>query len=126
MRHINDRSNVIIPAVIYDYLQDLTITLLEKDYFSFFEYAESLVDDIVDFITTLPEIHHYRLSSVAQKRFGRYGKDLHYVFFKRKTSKNTTWYIFFSRQNGRYIIRYITNNHKDGKYIRNGFDGREG
>lgn len=123
---INQESSVIVSVVIKYYLLDLIDTLLEKEYFSLIEYAEALVDDILDYVYTIPEIPHYRLSSVAQKRFGRYGKDLHYVFFKRKTSKNTTWYIFFSRQNGRYIIRYITNNHKDGKYIRNGFDGREG
>lgn len=125
MQHVSDSNRVIIPVVIYDYLQDLTITLLEKDYYSFLEYAESLVDDIVDFIVTIPEIPHYRLSPITQKRFNRYGKDLYYVFFRRRTSKHTTWYIFFSRRGNRYIIRYITNNHKDGKYIRDDFNEAE-
>lgn len=59
------------------------------------------------------------------RRFGRYGKELHYVFFKRKTSKHTTWYIFFTRQGNRYIVRYVTNNHKDGRYIRTRLSGAE-
>lgn len=125
MQTINQGSNVIIPVVIKYYLLDLIDTLLEKEYFSHIEYAEALVDDILDYVYTIPEIPHYHLSPVAQKRFRRYGDDLRYVFFKRKTSKNTTWYIFFSRQGDRYIIRYITNNHKDGKYIRDDFTETE-
>jgi hypothetical protein len=76
------------------------------------------VDDILDFIHTLPHAPHYNLSHTAEMRFNRYGKDLQYAFFKRKSSKHTTWYVFFNRKGDRYIIRYITNNHKDGKYIR--------
>ncbi|RHR62216.1 hypothetical protein [Parabacteroides sp. AF17-28] len=125
MQNINRRNNVLIPVSIKEYLLDLTDTLLEKDYYSNVEYADMLVDDILDFVYTIPEIPHYRLSPITQKRFNRYGKDLYYVFFRRKTSKHTTWYIFFSRRDDRYIIRYITNNHKDGKYIRNDFDETE-
>ena len=125
MQNINRRNNVLIPVSIKEYLLDLTDTLLEKDYYSNVEYADMLVDDILDFVYTIPEIPHYRLSPITQKRVNRYGKDLYYVFFRRKTSKHTTWYIFFSRRDDRYIIRYITNNHKDGKYIRNDFDETE-
>lgn len=77
---------------------DLADTLFEKDYYSYIEYAEMLIDDILDFIQTLPHTPHYNLSHIAKKRFDRYGRDLQYAFFKRKSSK-----------------------HKDGKYMRDTF-----
>lgn len=123
IKNTQERNNikVVIPLEIKTYLLDLADTLFVKDYFSYIESAESLIDDILDFIQTLPHIPHYNLSPTAQSRFSRYGIDLQYAFFKRKTSKHTTWYIFFCRKEERYIIRYITNNHKDGKYIRESF-----
>lgn len=119
MRNTHEESNtkVIIPKEIKDYLLDLADTLFEKDYYSYIEYAELLIDDILDFIRTLPYTPHYNLSHIAKMRFDRYGRDLRYAFFKRKSSKHTTWYILFSKKGDRYIVRYITNNHKDGKYM---------
>lgn len=102
--HKENNTKVIIPKEIITYLMDLADTLFEKDYYSYIEYANILIDDILDFIHTLPHAPHYNLSHTAEMRFNRYGKDLQYVFFNRKGD--------------RYIIRYITNNHKDGKYIR--------
>ena len=87
---------------------DLADTLFEKDYYSYIEYANILIDDILDFIHTLPHAPHYNLSHTAEMRFNRYGKDLQYAFFKRKSSKHTTWYVFFNRKGDRYIIRYIS------------------
>ena len=78
---------------------------------------ENIVDDIIDFVKTIPYAPHYHLTPYAQVYFSRYGQNLQYTFFKRKSSKHTTWYIFFSRQEDLYIVHYITNNHKDGKYI---------
>lgn len=125
MQTTNNKSNVVIPLVIKTYLLELTDALLENNYFSYIEFANALVADVLDFANTIPFIPHHALTPLMQKRFGRYGKELHYVFFKRKTSKHTTWYIFFTRQNDRYIVRYVTNNHKDGKYIRNSFSDTE-
>lgn len=116
--HKENNTKVIIPKEIITYLMDLADTLFEKDYYSYIEYANILIDDILDFTHTLPHAPHYNLSHTAEMRFNRYGKDLQYAFFKRKSSKHTTWYVFFTRKGDRYIIRYITNNHKDGKYIR--------
>lgn len=125
MQNLSNKDSVVIPLIIRYYLLDLTDTLYEEEYFSYIENAEKLVNEILDFTYLIPRMPHYKLSSIAEKRFSRYGKDLYYVFFKRKTSRHTTWYIFFSRQGDRYIIRYITNNHKDGKYIRNDFNEAE-
>ena len=104
--HKENNTKVIIPKEIITYLMD-----------SYIEYANILIDDILDFIHTLPHAPHYNLSHTAEMRFNRYGRDLQYAFFKRKSSKHTTWYVFST---GKVIdiLRYITNNHKDGKYIR--------
>lgn len=117
-----DNIKVVIPLEIKTYLLELADTLFEKDYFSYMESANALIDDILDFARTLPYMPHYNLSHAAQTRFSRYGNKMQYAFFKRKTSRHTTWYIFFNRKEDRYIIRYVTNNHKDGKYIREGFN----
>ena len=115
--HKENNTKVIIPKEIITYLMDLADTLFEKDYYSYIEYANILIDDILDFIHTLPHAPHYNLSHTAEMRFNRYGRDLQYAFFKRKSSKHTTWYVFST---GKVIdiLRYITNNHKDGKYIK--------
>ena len=115
--HKENNTKVIIPKEIITYLMDLADTLFEKDYYSYIEYANILIDDILDFIHTFPYAPHYHLTPYAQVYFSRYGQNLQYTFFKRKSSKHTTWYIFFSRQEDLYIVHYITNNHKDGKYI---------
>lgn len=92
--HKENNTKVIIPKEIITYLMDLADTLFEKDYYSYIEYANILIDDILDFIHTLPHAPHYNLSHTAEMRFNRYGKDLQYAFFKRKSSKHTTWYVF--------------------------------
>ncbi|WP_297904522.1 hypothetical protein [uncultured Parabacteroides sp.] len=115
--HEKINAKVVIPEEITAYLLDLADTLFEKSYYSYIEYADMMIDDILNFIQTLPYIPHYNLSSTMKNRFNRYGKDLQYSFFKRKSSKHTTWYVFFNRKEDKYIIRYITNNHKDGKHI---------
>ena len=80
--HKENNTKVIIPKEIITYLMDLADTLFEKDYYSYIEYANILIDDILDFIHTLPHAPHYNLSHTAEMRFNRYGKDLQYAFFK--------------------------------------------
>lgn len=50
---------------VYDFLDDLAQTLLEKDYVSFLEHAENIVDDIIDFVKTIPYVPHYHLLSYS-------------------------------------------------------------
>ena len=115
--HKENNTKVIIPKEIITYQMDLADTLFEKDYYSYIEYANILIDDILDFIHTLHHAPHYYLSHTDEMTFNLYGRDLQYAFFKRKSSKHTTWYDFST---GKMIdiLRNITNNHKDGKYIR--------
>ena len=81
------------------------------------EHGENIVDDIIDFVKTIPYAPHYHLTPYAQVYFSRYGQNLQYTFFKRKSSKHTTWYIFFSRQEDLYIIILLTTTKTANTYM---------
>jgi len=108
---------ILLPKVL-DYLEDLSIILYEKGYFSFEEtalkYILELYDDI---IVTLP----IRLHRPAPKYFDKYGKNMKYAWFRK--NKNTTWYVFFKTyvKNGEkiYLVRYIGNNHIVSQHLTN-------
>lgn len=108
---------IVRPEVNY-FLANLAVELVVTEYFSFLDSADELVDDIFDFVYSIPEVAHFKLSEKGNKHFAKYGENLEYAFFRRNTSKHTTWYVLFSRKNDLYVIHYITNNHKDGAYIR--------
>ena len=46
--HKENNTKVIIPKEIITYLMDLADTLFEKDYYSYIEYANILIDDILE------------------------------------------------------------------------------
>jgi hypothetical protein len=106
---------ILLPEVI-EYLEDLSVILYEKKYFSFdttaFDYVLELYDDIV---LTLP----IRLHKSAPNYFDRYGKNMHYATFRK--NKQTTWYAFFTKynENGEtiYLVRYIANNHTIAQHL---------
>uniref|UniRef100_UPI00402958E9 hypothetical protein n=1 Tax=Parabacteroides distasonis TaxID=823 RepID=UPI00402958E9 len=77
-------NKVALLPEVYDFLDDLAQTLLEKDYVSFLEHAENIVDDIIDFVKTIPYVPHYHLLSYSQAYFSRYGQNLQYTFLKGK------------------------------------------
>lgn len=100
---------------VEDYLFDLVNILFEKDYFSFYENAESYVSDI---ITEIETSIHLKLKHKAPRHFNKYGKNLYYVTYRK--SRRTTWYIFFTmhgQDKDTYLVRYITNNHTSAKHI---------
>lgn len=113
-----NKAEILILPEADEFLTLLPEILLKNDYCAWRESAERLVNDILEFVLTIPDIPHYTLTEKAANHFRRYGSDLRYVFFIRKSSPKTTWYIFFSKCDNRFLIRYITNNHKDGVYIR--------
>jgi len=98
------------------YLQNLAITLYEKEFFGFEDsarkYVISLFEDIKN---TLPT----RLHKPAPKYFDRYGKNMKYAAFPK--NKRTTWYVFFKMywKNGEkiYLVRYIANNHTIAQHL---------
>ena len=106
---------ILLPEVI-DYLEELSIILYEKGYFSFentaLKYVTELYDDMV---ATLPN----RIHKPAPPYFDRYGKGMYYAVFKK--NRNTSWYVFFkiSRNNKEEIfkIRYIANNHTVAQHL---------
>ncbi|MDR2970486.1 MAG: hypothetical protein LBU83_00955 [Bacteroidales bacterium] len=105
----------ILPEVL-DYLDELVITLYEKEYFGFKESSKKYVKELfLNIKTTLP----IRLHKPAPKYFERYGKDLYYASFKK--SNRTIWYAFFTkhRQDEEiiYLVRYVSNNHVTGQFL---------
>ena len=46
-------NKVALLPEVYDFLDVLAQTLLEKDYVSYIEHGENIVDDIIDFVKTI-------------------------------------------------------------------------
>ena len=96
-------EEVIILPELEDKLFDLVTILYKENYFSFLESSLSYVDNIVNFIYTIPTL---QFKEAANKKFGKY-------YCSYKANRNTTWYITFDKQDERFIIQYITNNHTE-------------
>lgn len=93
---------ILLPEVI-NKLNELINILYQKEYFSFIEGSFSYVDNIYDFIYTIPTL---RYKETANKKFGQY-------YCSYKANRNTTWYITFDKQDDKFIVQYITNNHTE-------------
>jgi len=94
------------------FLDELIDILIEKGYFSFYEYSAQYIEDLVNYvknnITTKPH-------KPAPVHFSKYGSNLFYITYNH--NKQTTWYIFFQKTDSLYFIRYITNNHVAGQFF---------
>ena len=101
-----------------DFLECLSDELLRGDYKSNLYYATKMVDDILDFLYEIPNVTHHSIPQKFQCHFQRYGKNLQYACFKRKSSPQTTWYIFFEKKDRRFLIKHISNNWVEGQFIR--------
>jgi hypothetical protein len=82
-------------------LYELVKILFKEDYFGFYENSEDYVNNIIDFIITIPSLKYKKTSNNI------YGN--HYC--KYKHNYKTTWYILFDKFDYKYIINNITNNH---------------
>ena len=58
--HKENNTKVIIPKEIITYLMDLADTLFEKDYYSYIEYANILIDAVLESGTFLHLRKHCR------------------------------------------------------------------
>jgi hypothetical protein len=97
---------------VEDFMYDLVEILYEKDYFGFYEDADSYVTGLVhDIITSIKN----RPSRPAPPHFNRYGKKMSYAVFKK--NNNTQWYVFFHHEDDIYYVRYIGNNHTCAQYL---------
>lgn len=101
-----------------DFLTSLADVLVSEGYKPTYESAERMVDEIIDFISNLASVSHYKVSPSTEYHFFRYGEDLWYAFFNRKSSPRTTWYVFFEKCDNRILVKHISNNWLEGQYIR--------
>ncbi len=88
------------------YLEKLTDILIEKGYFSFYEYSVGYIENLVNYIESYIA---FQPNSIAPAYFARYGENLLYITYQ--SNKQTTWYILFQKMEQHYFVRHITNNH---------------
>ncbi|MEO7490865.1 MAG: hypothetical protein ABIU77_27355 [Ferruginibacter sp.] len=93
---------VILPA-LESKLFDLVFILHDKEYFGFVETAIAYVDDIIDFIYTIPKRKHKKTKN---NKYGSY-----YCSYKKNPA--TTWFICFDFEEEVYLVKNITNNHTE-------------
>jgi hypothetical protein len=85
--------------------------LFEKQYFGFKADSKNYVDNIYNFIDTIPRQNHRR---TLNSRFGQW-----YTVYKVK-NKRTQYFITFDKVEDRYLIKNIITSHEPDypKYIK--------
>ena len=96
-------EEVIILPELEDKLFNMVSLFYEEEYFGFLVSALAYIDNIVNFIYSIPTL---RYKETANNKFGEY-------YCSYKANRNTTWYITFDKQDDRFIVQYITNNHTE-------------
>lgn len=90
---------------ISEFLNDLGLLLLEKEYFGFEESAFEYIQKIITYAENkIPEVNH-KTTPFLLKRLGTY-------YISYQVSSGTTWYIFFIKNQKRFIVTGILNNHQ--------------
>ena len=88
------------------FLDELMDILIDKEYFSFYEYSAQYIEDLVLFVKNSIALRYHKKAPVY---FSKYGDELFYITYQR--NKQTTWYILFQKTERHYFIRHITSNH---------------
>jgi hypothetical protein len=105
-------EKVIISAYADSKLLELVDILYTHEYFGFRVDAKNYVDEIYNFIYTIPSIKYKTATNKTKGAF----------YCKYKPNRNTTWYVFFDIKNDIYLIKNIVNNHsKDYPLYISGF-----
>ncbi len=96
-----EKEKIILTDELINTLNSLIDILYNKEYFGFVDSAKDYVDNIYDFIYTIPNLTP---KVTKNKKYGQY-------YCSYKPNKNTTWYIIFDKEDDVHLIKYITNNH---------------
>ncbi|WP_294296829.1 hypothetical protein [uncultured Chryseobacterium sp.] len=91
---------------IAEYLNELTVLLFQKNYFSTLESSVSYIEKLIDFIDHKINLYPKRYTPEHLLELGS-----NYVFYRANPS--TSWYVFFENFENQYLITYITNNHSE-------------
>jgi len=94
-------EKIAISNATHTRLSDLLDALINEGYFYIFENAEEYVNDIYNFIYTLPEQQKY---NVQNTKYGAF-------YCRYKANAHTTYYIIFDIIAEVYYVNYILNNH---------------
>jgi hypothetical protein len=92
--------------VVLLFLDELMDILIEKEYFSYYEYSAQYIEDLVLYIEKNIDLRQHKK---APCYFSKYGDELFYITYQR--NKQTTWYILFQKAGQNFFVRHITNNH---------------
>jgi hypothetical protein len=90
-----------LAPLVLDKLKELSKKLYEDEYFGFIEDSENYVQNLREFIFSIPSLKR-RLT--ANNKFGSF-------YCKYKHNHKTTWYATFDIEDDFYLIKNITNNH---------------
>lgn len=105
-------KRIVLSHEFVDELEELFDRLVERDFFSYDEYALRYIDDIEHFIMSSIHAHPKRKVPTI---FAKYGTDLKYIAYRKNA--RTTWYILFEETETVFFVRHITNNHVSGQYF---------
>lgn len=94
-------EQIIIDASVENKLYSLAEALYYKEYFSYWENVEDYVNNIVDFIYTIPNQPRRR---TKHPKLGKY-------YCRYKANAQTSYYITFDVVEDFYFIKNIISNH---------------
>lgn len=94
-------EQVILMPFADNKLMDLVDILYEDEYFGFRADAKKYVDNIYEFIYSIPT---QRRKKTKHNKYGAW-------YCQYKSNRQTTYYICFDMEDDVYLIKNITNNH---------------
>jgi len=100
------------------FIQNWALVLFEKNYFSFYETADTYVSNIIDAVHD-SIVHKLLWRSPHQDYFKLiYGENVKYVKYNVPNSQ-TVWYVFFEydETENAVLVLHITNGQKDAHRI---------
>ena len=94
-------AEIKLSSLVAAKLNGLIFILYENEYFGFFESSLDYVQNLKDFIFSIPTL---KFKQTINKQYGNF-------YCKYKHNTKTTWYVIFDIMDDKYLINNITNNH---------------